>query len=134
MDRGVPALGASALAGLAAVISSQDGDPDFVPFFVGLTLLGGVLAWAVSRPEGTARRWITVAVVGTWSVAALWVGALLFMAGTVWQSSSTVPPGPEATYLGLTATVYHVLGLYGGWVLVVLAARQPVDTPAPAAA
>ena len=128
MDRGVAALGALALAGLAAVISSLDGDPDYVPFFVGLTLLGGVHAWAVSRPGGTVRRWITVAIAGVWSVAALWVGALLVMAGTVWQSSTSSPfLGPEATYLGLTATVYHLLGLYGGWVLVVLAAAQPVD-------
>ena len=132
MDRGVPALGAAALAGLAAVISSLDGDPDYVPFFVALTFLGGLLAWAVSRPGGTGRRWITIAVAGTWSVAALWVGALLFMAGTVWQSSSSGPfPGPEATYLGLTATAYHLLGLYGGWVLVVVAAAQPVDAQSP---
>ena len=127
IDRGVPALGASVLAGLAAVISSLDGDPDYVPFFVGLTVLGGMLAWAVTRPGGTVRRWITVAVAGTWTVAALWVGALLFMAGTVWQSSSTASPGPEATYLGLTATVYHVLGLYGGWILVMVAAARPVE-------
>ena len=133
MDRGIPALGASALAGLAAVISSLDGDPDYAPFFVGLTFLGGVLAWAVGRPDSTVRRRITVAVAGTWSVAALWVGALLFMAGTVWQSSTSSPfPGPESTYLGLTATAYHLLGLYGGWILVVVAAARPLDAPAAA--
>jgi len=32
------------------------------------------------------------------------------------------PPGPEDTYLGLTATVYHVVGLYAGAVLMLLSA------------
>ena len=37
----------------------------------------------------------------------------------------------DDAYLGLTATVYHLLGLYGGWVLVVVAAAQPVDAQSP---
>jgi hypothetical protein len=41
---------------------------------------------------------------------------------TVWQASSSPPPGPEATYLGLTATAYHLVGLFGGMVLVLTSA------------
>lgn len=42
--RSVPGIAASALAGIAAVIASLDGDADLVPFFVGLTVLAGVEA------------------------------------------------------------------------------------------
>jgi len=34
-------------------------------------------------------------------------------------------PGPEDTYLGLTATVYHVAGLYGGAALMLAGAFGP---------
>ena len=41
-----------------------------------------------------------------------------------WQGSSTVPatPEPAQLYLGIPATVYHLAGLYGGAVLVLLLA------------
>ncbi len=54
--RSVLGLGASAVAGLAAVIASLDGDADIVPFFVGLTFLGGVEAWAAHPPFVGTRR------------------------------------------------------------------------------
>ena len=116
--RGLLGLTASALAGLAAVISSLDGDHDLVPFFVGLTFLGGVVAWAVAAP---ADRRIAVGVALLWTLAAVWVGVLLLMFVTVWQGLSGPPPGPVLTYLGLPATAYHLLGLYGGWALVLAA-------------
>jgi hypothetical protein len=119
--RGLLALGASALAGLAAVTASLDAQPDLVPFFVGLTLLGGIVAWAVAAPASPARRRIAVGAAVLWTVAAVWVGILLLMVVTVWQGSSSPPPGPVQTYLGLPATVYHLLGLYGGWALVAVA-------------
>lgn len=111
--RGLLALGAAALAGLAAVISSQDGDADLAPFFVGLTMLGAIAAWGVAgvRP----RVFDTVLIV--WSVAAIWVAVLLVgFAG----AASSPPPGPVNAYLGLPATAYHLLGLYGGLVLLLL--------------
>ena len=43
------------------------------------------------------------------------------MSVTVWQASSP-PQLPEETYLGIAATGYHLLGLYGGAVLVGLLA------------
>ena len=127
--RGILGLAASALAGLAAVISSLDADPDLVPFFVGLMFLGGVIGWAVADPSAPGRRRIAIGAAMLWTVAAIWVGVLLLMSVTVWQGSSSPPPGPVLTYLGLPATVYHPVGLYGGWALVVVATFAPKRPP-----
>ena len=117
-------LAASVLAGLAAVIASVDGDADIVPFFVGLTVLGGVEAWAAKTPAVGRQRLIARLVAVVWLVAAAWVGVLL-----VWYVASTgtsgPPPVPEARYLGLTATAYHLIGLYGGAALVAWSAFRP---------
>ena len=56
-----------------------------------------------------------------WLVAAIWVAVLLGMYVTVWQASGPTPT-PEHTYLGIPATVYHLIGLYAGAVLVPLLA------------
>ncbi len=122
--RSLLALAASGLAGLAAVIASLDGDADIVPFFVGLTFLGGIGAWAAHPPREGARRRIGEGVTLLWLLAAVWVGVVLLMSVTVMQASSP-PPGPEETYLGLTATVYHVIGLYAGAVLMVMSTFGP---------
>ena len=117
-------LVASALAGLAAVISSLDGDGDIVPFFVGLTFVGGVAAWAAQPPFEGRRARVAKGVALVWLVAAIWVGVLLLMYVTVWQASSTSGPSPVAdqTYLGIPATAYHLIGLFGGSVLVLVLA------------
>ncbi len=115
-------LAASALAGLAAVIASLDGDGDIVPFFVGLTFAGGVAAWAAHPPFAGPRARVAKAVALVWLVAAIWVGVLLLMYVTVWQPSSPAPSVPVPTHLGIPATVYHLVGLYGGCVLVLLLA------------
>lgn len=121
--RGALGLGASALAGLAGVIASLDGDSDIVPFFVGLTFLGGVAAWAAHSPFDGARRRLAQGIALVWLFAAIWVGVLLVVYMTVWQGSTTGPyPAPEESYLGMTATVYHLIGLYGGGALVLLLA------------
>lgn len=117
--RSILGLGASALAAVAAVVASLDGDLDIVPFFVGLTFLGGVEAWAAHPPFMGTRRHVTRAIGLVWLLAAAWVGALLVI---LRAQSGGPPPGPEATYLGLIATVYHLVGLYGGMVLAMLAA------------
>ena len=122
--RSLLALGASALAGLAAVVASVDGDADIVPFFVGLTFFGGLEAWALHPPFIGLRRWVARGVALLWFVAAVWISVLLVMYFTVWQASGPFP-GPEATYLGLTATAYHLLGLYGGLLLALAAAFAP---------
>ena len=114
---GLLALGASALAGLAAVVSSQADDPDYVPFFVGLTLLGAIAAWAAHPPFAGPRRRVFDGVLVAWGLAAVWVLGLLI----TFSGSSTVPSsGVEETSLGLSVTVFHVLGLYGGLGLLLL--------------
>lgn len=118
--RSILGLAASALAGLAAVIASLDGG--IVPFFVGLTFLGGVEAWAAHPPFVGQRRWLARGVALLWLLVAVWVGVLLLM---FLRGASMPERGPEATYLGLTATVYHLIGLYGGVVLVLVSAFGP---------
>ena len=120
--RGVLGLVASALAGLAAIVASLDGDGDIVPFFVALTFAGGLAAWAAHPPFEGARRRVAQVVALAWLLAACWVGALLVLYLTVWQASSSPPPAPEATYLALPATAYHLVGLYAGAVLVLVLA------------
>ena len=58
-----------------------------------------------------------------WAGAAIWVAVLL-----VWfaGAGSGPPPGPVATYLGLPATAYHLLGMYGGLVMLLVAWSRPV--------
>lgn len=119
--RSVLGLAASGVAGLAAVIASLDGDGDIVLFFVGLTFAGGVAAWAAHPPFEGSRRRTARGIALVWLVAAVWVGVLLVMSVTVWQASSP-PPAPEHTYLGIPATVYHLIGLYGGAALVLMLA------------
>jgi hypothetical protein len=41
------------------------------------------------------------------------------------MGSSRPPSAPEATYLGLTATVYHVIGLFGGAALMAISGFAP---------
>lgn len=116
---GLLSFGASVLAGVAAIIASEDGVGDIVPFFVGLTVAGGIHAWSLTA-QVRWRRIVTGVITAAWMVAAVWVGALLLM--YQWACACSYPPRPaEATYLGLTATAYHLLGLYGGGALIVAA-------------
>ena len=121
LSRSLLAATAAALAGLAAVIAVLDGDGDLVPFFVGLTVAGGIGAWAVRQPYGAGRRRLAQIIGGLWLIAAGWIGALL-----IWQQMmcgcSMPPPVMEATYVGLTATVYHLAGVYLGGALMAVAA------------
>lgn len=123
------AFAASALAGLAAVVASATGNADIVPFFVALTFVGGVEAWAVHPPFVGRRRLLARTIALLWAFAATWIGVLLVMSVTVWQASSPPPVSQPATYLGLPATVYHLLGLYGGLALALIAAFGPERWP-----
>ncbi len=114
--RGMPSLAAAVLAGVAAVVASQDGDGDIVPFFVALTVAGGIHAWATLG----RHRPVAYGIAGAWAVAAIWIGVLLI--GYQAMCACSYPPrAPEETYLGFTATVYHLVGLYGGLALVLFA-------------
>ncbi|MGH2446282.1 MAG: hypothetical protein ACRDGD_09625 [Candidatus Limnocylindria bacterium] len=116
---GLFGIGAALLAGLAAVVANQDGDADIVPFFVMLTVAGGVHAWATANvpPQGW-RRVVAWIVAGGWTLAGVWIGALLLLFQAF--QGSRPPAPPELTYLGLTATIYHLAGLYGGLTLIVV--------------
>jgi hypothetical protein len=121
LTRSSLAIGAALLAGLAGVVASQDGDADIVPFFIGLTVLAGLGAWALHEPYDGQRRLLSRGIGVTWLGAAGWIGALL-----LWQQAlcgcSSPPPVPEETYLGLTATIYHLAGVYLGGALMAVAA------------
>ena len=123
--RSALALAASFLAGLAALMANLDQDHEIVPFFIVLTFAGAVETWATQTPFEGWRRAVAGAVALLWLVAGIWIGGLLVMFNRVWQASFAEPPAPELTYLGLTATVYHLLGLYGGLVLAFAAAFAP---------
>lgn len=116
-------LAASAFAGVAAIVASEDGDPSIVPFFVGLMFLGTVVVGTTQPPYQGPRRIIARGVGVTWLVAAIWVGALLWV-HQVFGGDGPMPE-PAATYLGLAATVYHLAGLYGGLPLVLLGTFGP---------
>ena len=120
--RSLLVLAAMVLAGLATVVASQDGDADIVPFFVGLTVAAGIEAWAAHPPFQGRRKSTAAVIAGLWLLAAAWIAVLLIMAQTM---TSGPPPQPEERYLGLTATVYHVIALYGGALLVAASAFAP---------
>ena len=117
--RSASALAASALAGLAAVVASLDGDAEIVPFFIGLTFLGGVEAWALFAGRGSLARGAAL----LWLLAAVSAGALLLW--YVIGGGDGPQPPPEATYLGLTATIYHLIGLFGGAVFALIGVFAP---------
>jgi hypothetical protein len=120
--RSLLGLAAMVLAGLATVVASQDGDVDIVPFFVGLTVAAGIEAWAAHPPFEGRRRWTARLIASLWLIAAVWIAVLLVMYQAM---SSRPPPPPEDTYLGLTATIYHLIGVYSGAVLVAISAFGP---------
>lgn len=121
LTRSSLAIAASAFAALAAVVASLDGDADIVPFFVGLTFAGGVGAWALHEPISPSRRLLAKGLAAAWVIASVWIGALLVWFQIACGCIGPTPP-PEATYLGLTATVYHLVGLYLGGALIFVAA------------
>ncbi|MDQ2673236.1 MAG: hypothetical protein M3Y40_01130 [Chloroflexota bacterium] len=123
------ALAATVLAAVATVVASQDGDADIVPFFVGLTVAGGIGAWAMHEPFTGRRQYLGRLIAGLWLIAAVWIGGLLLMYQMACGCSGPVPP-PEATYLGLTATIYHLVAVYMGGALMAVAAFSRRLAPA----
>ena len=121
LTRSLLAILASALAAVAGLVSQLDGDIDLVPFFVGLTVLGATGAFVVRAPYPERRRIFGVMIATAWIAAALTIGGLL-----VWEQAlcgcSRPEPIAEATYLGLTATAYHLAGVFLGGALMTVAA------------
>ncbi|MGZ8563010.1 MAG: hypothetical protein ACXWWU_05260 [Candidatus Limnocylindria bacterium] len=121
LSRSLLATGASALAAVAGLVSQLDGDVAFVPFFIGLAVLGATGAFVVREPYTDNRRVFGAMVATVWIAVAFIIGGLL-----LWQRAlcacSMPEPTAEATYLGLTATVYHLAGVYLGGALMAVAA------------
>ena len=111
-------LAASFLAGFAALVASQVGDADYVPFFIGLAFVAAVEAWAAREPSIGVHRSIARGAGVVWLIAATWVAVLWAWASTMAKSSP--PPGPPLTFLATDVSVYYVLGLFGGTFLVTL--------------
>jgi hypothetical protein len=109
---------ATALALIAVVVSVVDGAQEALAFFIVAAAAGGLQTWAARELFIGLRRRISIGIAVAWLIAAAWIGVLLLM----YLGASRPPPEPEATYIGLTATVYHLVALYGGAVLVSLSA------------
>jgi hypothetical protein len=120
MIRGLTGLLAAALTALAAGIDSLDSDAALVPFFVLLTLAGGVVAWAVQPPFSGGRRRFVQVVAVAWGLAGIWAAGLLLA-----FPGSQAAPGSEPLYLGLPASAYHAGALHAGAILVLLGAFGP---------
>lgn len=118
---GVISLVATALAAVATAISALDGDGDLVPFFALLTIAGAAIAWATRAPVTRSRRMIAGALAGAWVVAAIWIGGLLVMYQATCACTTVAPIAPDATYVGLPATAYHLAAMYLGGALIVVA-------------
>lgn len=124
-------LAASLLAGFAALVASQVGDADYAPFFIGLAFVGAVEGWAAREPLTGVHRSIARGAAVVWLVAATWVAVLGAWAASM--ATSSPPPGPPLTFLGIDVGAYYVLGLYGGAVLVILSAFRRGRERSPAA-
>jgi len=115
------ATAAVALALLAVLVSLLDNAQEALAFFTVATVAAGVQARSVREPFAGNRRRLAIGIAVLWLIAVIWIDVLLLM----YQSASRPPPEPEATYLGLTATVYHLVALHGGAGLSALAAFLP---------
>jgi hypothetical protein len=129
LTRSSLALAATVLAAVATVVASQDGDADIVPFFAGLTIADGTGAWAMHEPLTRRRRYLARFIGGAWLIAAGWIGVLLVMYQATCGCLMPVLP-PETTYLGLTATMYHLAAVYLGGALMAVAAFSRRLAPA----
>ena len=122
LSRSLLAIGASALAAVAGIVSELDHDVGFVWFFLGLALLGASGAFVVREPyDGSKRRVFGAMIAIAWIAAAVIVGGLLLWERAICACSGPVPTA-ESTYLGLTATIYHLAGVYLGGALMTVAA------------
>lgn len=122
--RSVLALGAAGLTSVAAAISALErpGDGDELRFFAGLTLAGLVAAGAFHPRLGPHGHVIGAAIAAAWTTAGVWIGALLLFFQAACGCSQPEPIGPPATYLGLTATAWHLAAMYGSNALILVAA------------
>lgn len=127
-SRPIVAAVAAVLGVLAVVVSLADGDASLVPFFVALSLAAGLVAVLATGPWEGWRRGLGLLVAGGWIAVGVAITALLGFYQMV-CGCSRPPPPPEATYLGLTATVFHLAAMYIGGALIVFAVLAPRQDP-----
>ncbi len=114
-------LAAALLSVIALAVSILDNAPEPMGFFAVTTVAALIQAWCVRDAESVELRRLAIGIAVAWVAGAIWIGVLLAM----YQSASRPPPALEETYLGLTATVYHVIGVYGGALAASIAALGP---------
>jgi hypothetical protein len=109
------------LALAAVVVSYVDTDTVELAFFALVAFLAAIQAWLLREPSVDWRLLTAKGIAVGWVIAAVGIGILL----QVYKSASRTPSTPEETYLGLTATAFHLVAVYGGALLVVIAAFGP---------
>jgi hypothetical protein len=119
--RSLLALVATGSTAVAALVSALDGGGPELAFFAALTAAGLVAAGALTPLAGAPGKVVAAMVAAAWTTAGVWIGVLLLMFQAACGCSRPEPPA-EATYLGLTATTYHLLAMYGSNALIVVAA------------
>lgn len=116
---------AASLAALAAAVSYVDGEAaggGVLQFFIALTVVGAIGTVAVREPYRGRRRVVARAIGAMWLAAGGYIGVLLLWQQAVCGCSYPAPTGPEATYLGLPASAFHLAGVFGGGALMAVAA------------
>ena len=114
-------IAAALLSAIALVVSILDGALEPTGFFAVATVAALIQAWCLRDPESVELRRLAIGIALAWVAGAIFIGVMLGM----YQSAARPPPAPEDTYVGLTATVYHVIGVYGGALLTLIAALGP---------
>ena len=112
---------AAILSVIAGAVSLIDDAQEASAFFLVAAVVASIQAAAAKVPFAGPRRRLSRILAWAWVIAVVWIDALLVM----YQSAARPTPEPEATYLGLTATAFHVIALHAGAVLVLLSAYVP---------
>jgi hypothetical protein len=122
-SRPVLAVAATLLCVPALATSVAHGDPVLVAFFAALSVAAGVVALLARGPWESWRRGIGMLV----GIAWILVGVAIWVLVGLFRSAGSLPTEmpPESTYLGLTATFYHLVAICGGGVLVITAVFAP---------
>lgn len=115
------ALGAAALALIAAFASGVSGETDVIGFFLVLTAAAIVIAALATGPWTRPARLLARTIAVAWVVAAVWIGALLVFYQAACGCSSPVPIDPPPNMAGIPTTLFHLLATYLGGALVIVA-------------
>jgi hypothetical protein len=122
-SRPLLAVAATLLCVPALAISVLDGDSVLVAFFAALSVAAGVVALLARGPWEGWRRGIGMLVGIAWIVVGIAIA--LFIGSFRSAGSLPVEMPPESTYLGLTASFYHLVAICGGGALIVTAVFAP---------